>query len=200
MIQANYKDKALVVDILTSAFENYTDANQINLVVGYGADRVQKMQVLMAYLFENAMLFGKVYLSDDKKGVLLLKFSEKEKTTLKTILLDIELAFKCIGLTNVPKVLKRQRLVKKNHPKEDHVSPMIFGVKPEVKGKLTAARLIQQVMRKHADNKLPIIIDTVSAYNLKLYQKFGFKIVRKEMSLDFPVYFLMKTVDGERQD
>lgn len=190
MIEANYKDKDQVVDILTAAFENYVDPNQINLIVQYGDTRVKRLRILMSYLFEYAMLSGKVYLSDDRKGVLLIKFSEQEKTNLKSIFLDIELAIKCIGIWNVPKVLKRQKLVKQNHPKENHVSPIIFGVKPEVRGKLTAARLIKQVMNKHADNKLPVIIDTVSEYNLKLYQKFGFRILTKDTTLGFPIYFL----------
>ncbi len=189
LIEATYNEKALVVEILTSAFETETVENQINLIVGNGKDRRQRMQVLMAYLFENSMLFGKVYLSDDRKGVLLINFSE-QKTTLKTIFLDIELAFKCIGFINVPSVLKRQRLAKKNHPKEKHISPIIFGVLPEVRGKLTAARLIKQVMHKYADNTLPVIIDTVTEYNLKLYQKFGFRIMKREESLGFPIYFL----------
>ena len=190
MIEATKKDKAQVVKILTSAFETQTAENQINLIVGDGPDRVKRMRVLMAYLFENSLLFGKVFLSDDRKGVLLIKFSDQEKTTLKTILLDIQLAFKCIGIFNVPKVLKRQRLANRNHPKGKHVSPVIFGVLPEVRGKLTAARLIKQIMHEYADNTLPVIIDTVSDYNLKLYQKFGFRIVKKEESLGFPVYFL----------
>ena len=190
MIEATYKDKALVVKILTAAFETEKIDNQINLIVGYGSDRVKRLEVLMGYLFENALLFGKVYLSDDRKGVLLIKFSEKEKTTLKTIFLDIQLAFKAIGIFNVPSVLKRQYLTNKNHPKENHISPIIFGVLPEVRGKLTAARLIKQIMHAYEGNTLPVIIDTVTDYNLKLYQKFGFRIVRKEESLGFPVYFL----------
>ena len=103
MIQANYKDKPLVVEILIAAFENQTDANQINLVVGYGEKRISRMRVLMGYLFEQAIMFGIVYLSDDRKGALLIKFSDREKTTFKTILLDIELAFKCIGITDAKK-------------------------------------------------------------------------------------------------
>ena len=104
--------------------------------------------------------------------------------------MDIKLAIQCIGITNVPKVLKRQRLVQQNHPKENYIAPMIFGVLPDVKGKMTAARLILQVLEKYKGNELPVIIDTVSDYNLKLYQKFGFEIFKKENSLGFPVYFL----------
>ena len=190
MITASYRDKTLAVKILTTAFMEQTNGNQINLIVGNGSDRESRMQILMAYLFETAFREGKVFLSDDRKGVLLVKFSEQEKTTFKSILLDIELAVKCIGLSNVPKVLQRQQLVKQNHPKAPHISPIIFGVLPEVQGKLTAARLIKQVMHAYADNTLPVIIDTVSDYNLKLYQKFGFEVVGKDESFEFPIYFL----------
>lgn len=190
MIKATHKDKKLVVAILTSAFASNTDGSTVNLIVGYGEDRSKRMHILMEYLFERAILFGEIFIADNKKGCLLIKYSHQEKITLETIKLDMQLAFKSIGITNVYKVLKRQRIAAQNYPKEKHIRPMIFGVKKEVKGGVTAARLMLHVKNHFKGNTLPVIIDAAAEYNVNLYQKFGFKITKIEESLGFPMYFL----------
>ena len=190
MTKATYKDKQLVVDILTSAFEPDNGKNTINLLVGYGKNRTKHMQVLMGYLFERSMLFGEIFISSNKKGCLLIKYSHKEKTTLKTIKLDIQLVVKCVGIVNVYKVVKRQKITARNYPKEKHIRPVIFGVKNEFKGGVTAARLMLNVKNYYENNTLPVLIDAAAEYNVKLYQKFGFRIIKKENTLGFPIYFL----------
>ena len=37
---------------------------------------------------------------------------------------------------------------------------------------------------------LPVIIDAASENNARLYQKFGFRVIKKEEALGFPIYFL----------
>ncbi len=190
MTKASNKDKKLVVDILVSAFVPYKEENSINLVVKQDEKRIQRMQILMGYLFERAMLFGEVFISDNRKACLLITYSHKEKVTLKTILLDIQLAFKCIGIERVYTVLKRQQITKRNYPKEKYIRPMIFGVKKEFKGKGTAARLMLKVKNHFKNNELPVIIDAASQQNVSLYKKFGFKVIKTEKALGFPIYFL----------
>ena len=65
-----------------------------------------------------------------------------------------------------------------------------MGVKNESKGKGTAARLMIAVKNEFRNTTLPVIIDAASENNTYLYQKFGFKIIKKEESLGFPIYFL----------
>lgn len=190
MIKANLKDKKLVENILISAFEPNKEDSSINLIVGYGEKRENRMRILMGYLFERAILFGEVFIADNKKGCLLIKYPHKEKTTLKTIKLDMQLAFKCIGITNVYKVLKRQQIATQNYPKGKYIRPMILGVEKEFKGGVTAARLMLSVKNHFRKNTLPVIIDVAAEYNVNLYKKFGFKIIKKEDSLGFPIYFL----------
>ena len=190
MIKASYNDKEIVTDILVSAFKHYDKGNSINLVVKQDKKRIKRMRVLMSYLFERAMLFGEVYLTDNKKGCLLLKYPHHEKTTLKTIGLDIKLALKCIGIERVYKVLQRQHIAHKNYPKEKHIRPIILGVKQEEIGKGNAARLMLELMQQFKDNDLPVVIDTATEKNVRLYKKLGFKIISKEESLGFPIYFL----------
>lgn len=190
MRKAIITDKKLVSEILVSAFSPLKDSNSINLVVKQDKRRIERMQILMEYLFERAIYFGEVFISENNKACILLKFSHKEKTTFKTILLDIELAYKCIGVERILGVLKRQRVANQNYPKEKHIRPMIMGVKQESKGNGTAARLLIEVINKFKNNQLPVIIDAASEKNARLYQKFGFKIIKKEESLGFPIFFL----------
>lgn len=190
LVKANIKDKELAIDILTSAFMPKSESNSINLVVKQDKKRKQRMCVLMGYLFERAILFGDVFISDNKKSCLLLSYPHKEKVTLKTIQLDLQLAFQCIGIERVLKVLKRQRVAKKNYPKEKYIKPIILAVKSEINGKGSAARLIIEVKKHFIDNKLPVVIDAASKKNVELYKKFGFRVINKEETLGFPIYYL----------
>jgi GNAT superfamily N-acetyltransferase len=188
--KASITDKKLVSEILVSAFVTLKENNSINLIVKQDGKRIERMQILMEYLFERAICFGEVFISDNDKACILLKFPHKEKVTLKTILLDVKLAYKCIGIERVFKILKRQLIANQNYPKENHIRPMIMGVKKEYIGKGTAARLMIEVKNKFKNNTLPVIIDAASEHNAQLYQKFGFRIVKKDESLGFPIYFL----------
>ncbi|EAR01234.1 GNAT family N-acetyltransferase [Maribacter sp. HTCC2170] len=190
MIEANREHKDLVVSILVSAFEDIKEDNSINFVVKQDERRSDRMKILMGYLFEKALLFGKAYISDDEKACVLLTFSEKQRVSFKTIGMDLKLAIKCIDLKNLKKVVKRQRLVKKQYPKENHVRPIITGVMKDKFGAGTGARLIMDVIDYYKENQLPVVLDTVSDYNVRLYQKFGFRIEHKEESLGYPIYFM----------
>jgi len=188
--KASIKDKEIVSEILVSAFAPLMEENSINLVVKQDHRRVERIRILMEYLFERALSFGEVYLSENHQACLLLSFPHKERITIKTIAWNIKLAVKCIGMERIFGVLKRQRIAKGNCPKEKHIRPLIMGVKKEFKGNGTAARLMLEVKNLYEDNKLPVIIDAASEANAKLYQKFGFKIFKEEKTLGFPIYFL----------
>ncbi len=190
MIIAKRSDKSTVVDILVSAFAPLQEDNSINLIVKQDKKRVERMRILMGYLFERALLFGEVFLSNNRQACLLINYPHKEKTTLKTICWDIKLAVQCIGVERIFKVLKRQWIAKRNYPKEAHIRPMIAGVMQSNKGSGTAARLMLEVMAHHKNNQLPVLIDAASPDNARLYQKLGFRIIKKEELLGFPIYFL----------
>ena len=133
---------------------------------------------------------GEVYISQNEQACILLKIRKNEKFNLKTILQDIRLVLKCIGIERIYSVIKRQRIVKRNYPKEHHIRPMIIGSKSESKGNGSAARLMLEVINKYKNNKLPVIIDASSEHNARLYQKLGFKTIKIETDLGFPIYIL----------
>ncbi len=79
MTKASSKDKDLIVDILVSAFSPYKEENSINLIVKQDKKRIKRMRILMGYLFEKAILFGEIFISDNKNACLLIKYPHKEK-------------------------------------------------------------------------------------------------------------------------
>lgn len=190
MIRASKEDKIAVVNILVEAFEPLTEGNSINFVVKQDDKRTERMRVLMEYLFDKAMRTGAIFLSDNRASCLLISYAHKDKFGISKLMSNLRLAFKCIGIERVSEVLKRQKIVERNYPKENHIKPMIFAVKNEFKGTVTAAKLILQVFSDFKDNQLPIIVDTASEDHVKLYQKFGLKIYNTEEELGFPIYLL----------
>lgn len=192
MRKAIEKDKKLVVSILCSAFEPVRIPNSINFVVKQDKHRSRRIKVLMEYMFNNALKFGGILISDNERGVILLQYPHKKKLTFNTVFWDIRLAFCCIGIENVYKVLKRENALKKYHSKEPHIHPWIMAVENNYQGRGTGVRLIREAFEYYKSNELPIIIETTTDANLKLYKNFGFEIIKETYELDYPLYFLKR--------
>ncbi|MDB4293188.1 GNAT family N-acetyltransferase [Maribacter sp.] len=190
MIRATGEDRDLVVSILVEAFGPLDDDNSINFVVKQDDRRTQRMHVLMGYLFDKAMRTGEVFLSDNRASCLLITYPHKDNFSISKLFSTLQLAFRCIGIERIGKVLKRQKIIQRNYPMGEYIRPMIFAVKNEYKGTVTAAKLIMQVFKDFRKNELPIIVDTASEEHVRLYQKFGLKVFKKEEDLGFPIYLL----------
>lgn len=191
MIKAGKQDRDHVVGILHSAFEPITDDNSINFVVKQDHKRSERIKILMEFLVDDCLDFGEVLLSDKRNACILLKYPHKAKTTFAVLWRHVKLAFKCIGLLNVPKVLKRQAIIKKHHIKGTYIHPVIMGATSEVRGFGFGVRLIKQLFDDRDEkNKLPVIIETTTDENLKMYQRFGFKLIKEVHTKNFPIYFL----------
>ena len=190
MIRARHSDRALVVDILVEAFDSLTEDNSINLIARRDKKRGKRMQWIMGYLFDKAMRTGEVFLSDNLASCLLIVYEDKSVLSWASVRSDMLLVVHCIGIKRLFSVIKRQKIVKRNYPKTNHIRPLIYGVKNEYKGTVTAAKLIMQVFNDFESNTLPVIVDTASKEHVKLYQKFGLQVFNTEEELGFPIYLL----------
>ena len=191
MVKAGKEDRDHVVGILHSAFEAIHDNNSINFIVKQDEKRSERIKALMEFLVDDSLDFGEVLLSDKRNACILIKYPHTAKTTFAVMWRHVKLAFKCIGLTNVPKVLKRQEAIKKHHVKEAYIHPVIMGATSEVRGFGYGARLIKQLFEdREEETILPVIIETTTDENLKMYQRFGFKLFKEVQTKDFPLYFL----------
>lgn len=67
-----------------------------------------------------------------------------------------------------------------------------MAVEKDYQGKGTGVRLIKEALAHYKDNDLPVIIETTTDANLKLYKNFGFEIIKETHELDYPLYFLKR--------
>lgn len=192
MVICNRQDEKRAVEILYSAFVNITIENSVNFVVKQDSKRNKRLYFFMKYLFKRTLIKGQVFISDDSKAVLLVEFPKKNINLYNLLILDIMLIFRTIGIDNIFKVIKREYIIKKNHIKEPHIHPIILGVKKEYQNKGIGVKLINEVFHYFSDSNLPIIIETTTLNNIKLYQYFGFKVIKSTTSLGFPLIFLKR--------
>src|ERR1700757_3820757 len=113
MIKAGQSDKKLVVGILTDSFNQ----NQsVNFIIRQDKKKQARIKALMEYSFDTCLLFGAVYLSDNNKGCALVLYPDKKRTTPRSVLLDIKLIIRCLGLTNLLKTMAREKKIAQQHP------------------------------------------------------------------------------------
>lgn len=190
MIKASYSDKKKVVDILWRSFVNVRFPNSINFVVKQDQKRSARLRYLMEYQFNVALKYGEIWLSDDRKGCILLLFPEKRKLSFSLLLWNINLVFNCIGIKNVLKVLKRESQLKKHHPKIPFIHFWLMAITPESQGEGIGQKLLLQVLEKYDSATKPFYLETTTQDNLKFYTKNGFTIFDSTDTLDYPLYFL----------
>lgn len=188
MKRANYQDKNIIIDILTQSFES----NQsVNYIVKQDKNRIKRIRALIDYSFEVCYLFGDVFISDDNKACALIVYPEKKKTTLKSILLDVKLAIRCVGIKNIKKTLSREALIKKIQPKDTMTYLWFIGVNLAEQNKGIGSRLLQSIIEQSNQDKRPIYLETSTIRNLPWYSKFGFKVY-SEQDLSYRIYFLKR--------
>ena len=173
MKNADYKDKNLVIDILTKSF----DTNQsVNYIAMQDGKRLKRISALMDYSFEVCYMFGDVFLSDDRKACALILYPDKKKTTLKSILLDIKLIFSCIGVENIKKALVRESKIKQLQPKTTMYYLWFIGVDPEHQNEGIGSVLLDEIINDSKNKQRPIYLETSTLKNLPWYKKYGFQI------------------------
>ena len=189
MIKATYSDKSLIVDILVQSF----DTNKsINFIVQQDSKRLQRIKILMEYSFEICYMFGSVFLSEDRKGCALILHPEKKATTLKSMYWDTKLAFYCIGISRISKVLKRESLIKNNHPKTPICYLWFLAVHPDEQKQGIGSKLIKSIIQKSVEDKRDIYLETSTLTNIEWYQKFNFKII-KELDLGYKLFIFKRS-------
>lgn len=186
MIIGTNQERDIAIDILCKSFYNILIPNSINFVVNENGNRYKKLKALMSYQVDLSLLYGSIFLSNDKKGVVL--YLDNPQQSLKRFYLELKLIFKCIGITNIFKVLNRENLIKKNHPQHTYIHLWLMGVLPEMQGKGIGSQLISESMQEFKDDF--VFVETTTPENLEFYQKNGFTIFHETHQLDYPLYFL----------
>lgn len=188
MIKANHTHKQLVVHILANSF---VENKSINYIVKQGKKRMKRIENLMHYSFEVCMLYGEVYLSDDKNGCALVIYPEQKRTTFKSKLLDLKLIFKTTGIANIKKIVNRELIIKQNHP-EGLISYLWFiGVAPLQQHKGIGSLLMKEIIAETGMQKRTICLETSTLQNIPWYKKFGFAIY-KELDFGYKLFCMKR--------
>lgn len=187
MITAQHCDKELVVNILT---ESFLDNKSVNYIIKQDDKRIHRIRSLMAYSFDCCSLFGEVFLSDDKKSCALVIYPEKKKSSLKAILLDLQLISKAIGVGNISKAMKRENFIQSFHPKDPFSYLWFIGTTPDYQGRGIGKRLLGEIVEKYSVSKRPVYLETSTFRNLPFYKNLGFSIYKESTQFGYPLFFL----------
>ena len=171
MIKAKYSDKSIVVDILTKSFDTSIG---VNFVIKQDENRVNRIKALMDYAFDMCFSFGEVFLSSDNYACALVLFPDKKRTTIKTITWDLKLIWKCIGITNLGKVMNSVSKIKEIHPKELMYYGWFGGVDPKYQNKGIFTKLLNDLIQDSILKKRSFFLETSTLQNLQFYQKYDF--------------------------
>ena len=115
MVKAGYNDKAISVDILSRSFN---DNKSVNYIIKQDDKRDRRLKKLMTYSFEICYHYGKVFLTNDKKGCALILLPDKKTLTLRSVFLGLDLALSAIGMGNIKKAISREAKISKLQLKE----------------------------------------------------------------------------------
>ncbi|WPU91242.1 GNAT family N-acetyltransferase [Mucilaginibacter sabulilitoris] len=188
MIKATMNDKALVVNLLSRAF----DANQsVNYIIRQDAKRARNIRILMQYSFEVCSRFGDIWLSDDCKACALVLYPHLKRTTLTSLWLDLQLIFKAIDIRNIEKMLEREFMIKSRRPKEPMAYLWFIGVEPDEQRKGIGSWLLQQIFVEAGKKNLPVYLETSVQVNLPWYERFGFEVYNR-LFLGYMLYFFKR--------
>ena len=180
----NIKNRA--VDILSKSFR---DNQSVRYVVKNDSKLDKRINALMGYSYDMCSRFGEVLMSEDENGCALLLWSDKKKTVPYW---DAKLALNAIGLNRVLKVLKRESMIKNQHPEEPFLYLWFIGVYPQYQKQGTGTKLLRKVVELSEKKDLPIYLETSMSQNLPWYEKHNFRIYG-ELDFGHTLYLLQKS-------
>jgi ribosomal protein S18 acetylase RimI-like enzyme len=178
-----------VIEILRSAFD---DNKNVNYVVKQDEKRAERIKDLMTYSFNMCNTFGEVWIADDEQACALILFPDKKRTSFRTLLWDLKLALSVIGIDRVSAVLKREAMIKSNHPKEPIAYLWFIGVNPQSQSKGHGSAFLKEVIHTCERKKRPIYLETSMEKNLPFYKKFGFEIFQT-LQISYTLYQLRRS-------
>ncbi len=190
MRRADYTDKDFVVNILANSF---AENKSVNYIIKQDRYKHRRIEELMKYSFRLCSKFGKTYVSSNKQACALVIFPDKKKTTIKSILWDIQFILKAIGIGNIRKALQRESKIKKCHPAIPFTYLWFIGTEPSEQGNGVGTALIKQIISDSDNLNRPICLETSTIENIPWYKKFGFTIY-KELDFGYRLYCLKRDV------
>lgn len=98
---------------------------RVSIIIKQDSKREKRIRALMDYSFEMCIAFGGVFNSDDNKACALIVYPDKKKSTLKSALLDIKLILRAIGIGNISKTVRREKIINSIQPTIKMAYPVV---------------------------------------------------------------------------
>ncbi|MDB0011446.1 GNAT family N-acetyltransferase [Crocinitomicaceae bacterium] len=160
------------LSILIEAFRNN---RSVKFVVKHDNKKEQRLKLLMKYSYWKALHFGSLYMNEDESACAFVVDSSKKKFAIASILWDLKLIFYCIGVFNLSRALKREKILKTFHPSGKFYHVWYIGVKEEAQGKGVGTELMNKIIMDCKD--APIHLETSMEQNFPFYERLGFEKV-----------------------
>jgi GNAT superfamily N-acetyltransferase len=185
MVKEAPETRNRIIDILAMSFA----ANKsVQAICG---NNLQRIRGLMAYGYDNCTAFGRVYLNEDLSACALVLFPDRKRTSLKTILWDLKLVFKVIGLKKLFKVLKRESVIKSHHPRAPFSYLWFIGVDPSMQGRGKGSTLLDSIIEDAAVANRPVYLETSTIENIAFYKRHGLEVFG-ELKFGYTLFMLRK--------
>jgi len=186
MVRAVATDKDLIVEILSRSFN---DNPSVNYIVCRDGKRLKRIRALIDYSFEMCLMFGDVWLSNNREACALTLYPQYKRTTLKAIWLDVKLVLKAIGIRRIKTALHREARIKEKQLKQSMTYLWFIGVDPDEQHRGIGSELLKEVINLSNEKGLPVFLETSVLQNLPWYKRFGFTIY-DQLELTYTLYFL----------
>lgn len=182
--------------VLSRAF--YTDPYYVYIMPNE-KKRMTQLHWWMKILLKYTLLFGRIYFTDDHKGIAMWIGPDKPIIDdIKILSLGLFLYPFRVGIKNFMRVLDISGQWNKEHQKlnKRHYYLMVIGVEPEFQQKGIGSRLMQVGLQKADNEKLDCYLETVTPEDVKFYTKHNFEVFFNKGFAKESQYWLMKRTPG----
>lgn len=188
MRKAKRSDKERIVELLRLSFINNLS---VGFLVGLANGRDSRIRRLMEYAFAVCYRFGEVLITEDRSACALLLYPDAKQFSLYALWLDVKLMFGIIGFSRLSKVLRREKMIKVQHPKGPFCYLWFIGVAPAVQGNGIGSCLMDALLAKMDAQDLPVYLETSVESNIGFYERFGFEVFH-QIDLGYSLFFLRR--------
>lgn len=184
--------KEEVSSMLSRAF--YADPNYCYMMPN-NQKRLEQNKWWMKVLLTYGVMFGQVYATEANDGAAIWLGPEKPYVDNFHICRLGLIAYPfIIGITNFLRMLKVVNTWGQLHKLEaaNHMYLMVIGVEPDNQGKGTGKALLEAVLTRADQDKLPCYLETATEKDVRFYEKNGFRVVIHDKVKNGPEYWTMR--------
>ena len=194
-------DKEIIINRVAEILKETPTSMEI---VKKGGDRDARFHYLATHMVEKAIEKDALVLSENQMGIaIVFKNSENTPHFIKDTVENLKLVFNVTGFKNVSTILKNQKYVKSQRPKDqDYLYCWFWGISKEGRGAQTqvAKEMKDEFLRRAHKYNLPLFAETQTKRNTIVYQKFGFDLVHTWNRSDGKTMYFLKYDPTKHED